>query len=100
MILDFNKEAAKRNVKIKFENIPKQETERVIDNYTGEYLHNEDRVVISVEPNNDKVTLELYDQLTDTKYTEFVFDTYTLFLIVETSRRMFNQLENILEDRE
>ena len=102
-IINFAKEAAKRNKPIKMIQkellldtpITDQEMQESTA-YQGEYVHNEDRVFITIEPDKDKVTIDLYDTFTGEKYTQFEFDSYTLFLIVETSRRMFKGLEGVL----
>lgn len=97
-IINFSKEAAKRNItlKIPIEEIPDQSP--TPKEFKGEFIHNEDKVRITVEPDTDKVFIELYDQLTDTKYKEYTFDSYTLFLITESTYRMFKKLDTILND--
>ena len=101
MIINFAKEAAKRNIKINtvnLEKIDQEEDQEEVTAYQGSFIHNEDKVLITVEPDKDRVTLDLFDVLTDQQYTQFTFDSYTLFLIVETARRMFKELDGVIDN--
>ncbi len=96
-VINFTKEAAKRNKKLKVP--PKQLPPLSHDDtqsYRGEFHHEEDKAVITVDLDTDKVTIDLYDQLTDQQYSQFTFDSYTLFLITESTRRMFKELDEVL----
>lgn len=95
MIVSFAAEAAKRNKTIK-EPITPLEEDTSSETYTGQFLHNEDKVLITVDPDSDKVTIDMYDILTNEKYSQFVFDSYTLLLIAESSIRMFREMDSIL----
>lgn len=75
---------------------PKPSIEPTTSNYRGEFIHNEEKVSILVEPDIDRITLDFIDTFTNEQYAQFEFDSYTLFLITETTKRMFKELDNIL----
>lgn len=100
-VINFTKEAKKRNKTFKTPPPVTQKEEEIAlikDHriFKGEYSHNEDKALITVEPDIDKVTIDLYDVSTGEQYYKFCFDSYTLFLITQATTRMFKELDEVL----
>ncbi len=91
-IINFAKEAEKRGVPLLPVLTDEIDTEEYLI-YQGNYKHKEDRVQITVDTTTDRILLELFDIKLNEKYAEFEFDSYTLFLISETARIAFKEID-------
>lgn len=94
-VISFQSEANKRNIDLKEPpEVPEQEdlfAEPTL--YEGDYIHEEDRVRILLNPVDDRVLLEIYDINTNEKYIEYDLDCYTMFLLTQAFGCMYQSLE-------
>lgn len=99
-VLDFNKEALKRGKKLpklKSKEPPDIQQEDTL--YQGEFIHEEDKAFITVNPSLNEISIDLIDVATNLPYANFIFDSYTLFLITQATTRMFKQLDKELDEQ-
>lgn len=94
-VISFQSEANKRNIDLKDPPV-QQEQELEYEEpklYESDYIHEEDRVRIVLNPIDDRVLLEIYDMKTDEKYIEYELDCYTMFLLTQAFGCIYQSLE-------
>ena len=97
-IVDFFKEATKRNRNVLPTNVDEltiKDEEKVC---VGEVLYEEDKAIVSVVQGKNLVSIDLVDLKTDTVYYKCLFDIYTLWLIADAVGKTFEHIEGITSE--